>query len=111
MLPPETTATIFLWPRAAIAGDTAAATAQAAGAFGDDAARVRPTSRIARAASSSETTIDSCDVLAQQRPHRVEHGLAAGAVDERRLPLVEAAGAVRRRTSAASGAAVSGSAA
>ena len=30
MLPPETTATTFLWPRAAIAGDTAAATAQAA---------------------------------------------------------------------------------
>ncbi len=58
MLPPETTATIRRWPREASAGETAAATAQAPAPSAMTRAR-SAVSRIACAASSSETTIDS----------------------------------------------------
>ena len=36
-------------------------------------------------------TIEPVDQVLEQRPHRRQHRLAAGAVDERRLPGVEAA--------------------
>ena len=91
MLPPETTATTFLWPRAAIAGETAAATAQRAGAFGDDVRafgdqphRRAPPRRARRRSTRARTRAAAATSF--------EHRLAAGAVDERRLPVLEAAG-------------------
>src|SRR5205823_392800 len=57
-LPPETTATTFLCPRSPIAGEIAAATAQAAAPSAITRAR-SAVSFIAAAASSSDTTIDS----------------------------------------------------
>src|SRR4029079_13170193 len=57
-LPPETTATIFVWPRRAISGEIAAATAQAPAPSAITRTR-SATSFIARAVSSSGTTIES----------------------------------------------------
>ena len=111
MLPPDTTATTLRWPRAAIAGESAAATAQAGGAFGDDVRALGDAAASPRATSSSETTIELVHVVAQERPHRLEHRLAAGAVDERRLSSSSKRLARPARSERASGAAVSGSAA
>ena len=93
MLPPETTATIFSRrslrrPRgrgrasAERGGDGAAG-----GAFGDD---VRPLGdELHRPRHLVERDDDRAGQRRQQRPHRRQHRLAAGAVDERRLPVVE----------------------
>ena len=85
MLPPETTATTL--PRAGAAAERGGDRA-AGGAFGDDVRALgRPAHRRARRRRARRRSIR--DELLQQRPHRRQHRLAAGAVDERRLPVVE----------------------
>ena len=85
MLPPETTATIFRWPARRIArrarrrdGARRRAFDDDAAAFGDEPHRLR------RLIERDDDRL--ADRALEQRPHRRQHRLAAGAVHERRLP-------------------------
>ena len=112
MLPPETTATILLVAGARrMRGRPRGGDGARGRAFDDDVAalggephRARPRRR-ARRRSTRSTTGE------QQRPHRRQHGLAAGAVHPRRASSRRSASARRPRATPTSGAAVSGSAA
>ena len=86
MLPPDTTATILPRPARPL---NAAATAQA------PAPSAMTYARSATCASPRDVGQRPRGVVdqgSQQRPHRRQHRLAAGAVDERRRPLVEVTG-------------------
>ena len=105
MLPPETTATILPAPARPL---SAAAIGAAGGAFGDDVRALGH--QLHRARDLVERHDDRAGEPCEQRPHRRQHRLAAGAVDERRRPSVEVDGRPAA-SDAESGAAVSGSAA
>ena len=82
MLPPDTTATTLPAPARPL---SAAAIAQPPAPSAITCTR-SAVSRMAAATSSSGTTIEPATGVLQQRPHRRQHRLAAGAVDERRAP-------------------------
>ena len=92
MLPPETTATTL--PRAGAAAERGGNRA-AGGAFGDHVGPLGD--QLHRARHFVERDHDRSRERRQQRPHRRQHRLAAGAVDERRLPVVEIHRPARRQ--------------
>ena len=89
MLPPETTATTRLWPRSRMRRRQRRGDRAGGRAFRDDVAPLgRELHRRARR-RRAVTTIDSSTYLRDERPHRVEHRLAARAVDPRAAPVLE----------------------